>query len=195
MSAPAHLKRFPCMLPWEGKEYHEYRIIVVCESHYMPEASTINLEAERWYGATEADLSEPERSYIHTVECVRFRLSPEGRRALPDNAYVRINNVVRFERIVMANYFYRPAMYKSNINSVGITPLDLAVSDKVLRWLVASYSPKLVIVASKTTAGPPASTVLADIGVDYCVVHHPMARQRKFAGQAVQCLRKHGVAK
>ena len=66
------------MQPWIGSEYRENRILVVGESHYMPEGSTINLSLGTWYSATQAELTDSERSYIHTVDCVRYRLS-EGR--------------------------------------------------------------------------------------------------------------------
>ena len=91
----------------------------VCESHYMPEGSTINHDADRWYTANEGQLSECERCYINTIGCVEYRLSPEGRVKLPNNAYVRIDDVVSFDRILFTNYFYRPAIYKSNIARLG----------------------------------------------------------------------------
>ena len=39
------------MKPWVGSDYQRIRILVVCESHYMPEGSTINLDVKRWYSA------------------------------------------------------------------------------------------------------------------------------------------------
>ena len=163
--------------------------MVVCESHYMPKGSTINHEADRWYAANERQLSPCERRYINTVGCVEFRLSEEGRQKISKNAYRRINEVVTFDRILFANYFYRPAVYKSNIRSVGITPRDLQVSAEIMRWLVHTYRPRLIIVASVTTAGPPARSVLGEMGVRHCVIHHPMSRRGKFRHQAVECLR------
>ena len=180
------------MKPWIGDEYETYRILVVCESHYMPEGSTMNLDADRWYSATEDELSECERSYIHTAECVKYRLSPEGRRRLRDNAYVRIDRVVQFGRIAFSNYFYRPAVYKRSIRSVGITRRDRQVAEAILRWLAYFHRPRLIIVAAKTNAGPIASRVLAELDVQYCVVHHPMGWGRKFPHQAAECLRRIG---
>ena len=163
--------------------------MVVCESHYMPEGSTINHDSDRWYTANEGHLSECERCYINTIGCVEYRLSPEGRVKLPNNAYVRIDDVVSFDRILFTNYFYRPAIYKSNIRSVGITPQDLLVSAEIMRWLVQTHRPRLIVVASVTTAGPPARSVLRKIGVRHSVIHHPMSRHHKFHNQAVECLR------
>ena len=164
--------------------------MVICESHYMPEGSTINHDADRWYAANERQLSECERRYINTVGCVEYRLSPEGRdKTLRNNAYVRINDVVSFDRILFTNYFYRPAIYMSNIRSVGITQQDLLVSAEIMRWLVQTHRPRLIVVASVTTAGPPARSVLTKIGVRHCVIHHPMSRHHKFHHQAVECLR------
>ena len=188
MKHPEHLSRFPCMTPWVGTNYSEHRIMVVCESHYMPQGSTINRDADHWYACTEGKLSEIERSYIDTVGCVEYRLSREGRAHLPNNAYVQINNVVPFDRIAFSNFFYRPAVYKSNVLSVGITPQDLRVASEILRWFVLTHAPRLVVVASASTAGPPASEVLKEMEVQYSVIHHPMARQGKFAEQAVQVL-------
>ena len=99
-----------------------------------------------------------------------------------------IDKVVPFDRIAFANYFYRPAKYKGNIGSVGITSEDEHVADEIMRWIVRAYEPRMVLVASATTAGPRARAVLCDIGVRHCVIHHPMSRGRKFRDQAVQCL-------
>ena len=74
---PEHLWRFPCMRPWIGSEYHESRILIVGESHYMPDGSTINLTPGTWYSATQETLTDCERAYIHTVNCVKYRLSDE----------------------------------------------------------------------------------------------------------------------
>lgn len=187
-SAPKHLQRFPCMLPWVGSDYTKHRIMVICESHYMPPGSTINLDAARWYDAKQGDLTEEEVRYINTRHCVKHRLSPDwepnGRR----NAYVRINDIVPFDHIVFANYFYRPAKYKSNIWSVGVTPQDERKSKKILLWLVGEHKPDFVIVAAKTSAGPYACPILSGLGVRFRIIYHPMARKSGFEEQLTKCL-------
>ena len=190
VTVPEHLRRFPCMLPWEGNAYADHRIMVICESHYMPKGSTINHDADRWYSAEQDDLTESERCYINTRQCVRDRLSPDWRPKNPKNAYVRINEIVSFDRIVFANYFYRPAKYKCNIWSVGVTLRDEKVSKCILTWLVAYYQPKFVIVAAKTSSGPYAGPVLSELNVSHRVIYHPMVRAKGFGEQLRDCLLK-----
>ena len=181
------------MEPWIGKNYRHHRVMVMAESHYMPPGATINRDADTWYSATQADLSDCELSYIYTKGCVEYRLSAEGLRNIPRrrNAYWQINEVIPFEQIVFANYFYRPAVYTRGINSVGITCQDRSVADQILRWIVRVCDPKIVIVASATTAGPPASKLLGELDVPHCVVHHPLAWGRKFSSQAAACIQNH----
>ena len=186
---PGHLSRFPCMHPWIGSEYLEGRILIVGESHYMPEGSTINLSSATWYSATQDNLTDSERSYIDTVECVRYRLSDEGRRVLRNNTYVRINRVVPFNRIAFCNYFFRPAVFKTGIRSVGIEQADLQVSQTIIQWFVKEHRPRVVIVASKL-AGQYASPILALDNIRCCVVCHPMHKFGvPFREEAARCLR------
>ena len=177
MSKPVHLNRFPCMEPWVGENYRHHRIMVLAESHYMPPDATINLDADTWYSATQADLSDCELSFIYTKGCVEYRLSEEGlRKILPHyNVYWQINEVIPFDRIVFANYFYRPAVYKRGIKSVGITSRDISVADQILLWIVRVYAPQFVIVASGAWAGPPASKLLGELDVQHCCAHHPLS--------------------
>ena len=185
---PEHLRRYPCMQPWIGSEYRESRILVVGESHYMPEGSTINLHPESWYNSTQENLADCELAYIHTVKCVEYRLSGEGRATLRNNAYVRINRVVPFNQIAFFNYFFRPASYKQGIGSVGIEQSDLKVSQEIMRWFVKQHQPRLVIVASKL-AGGYTGPVLGLDSIRCCVVCHPMHKFGvPFRTEAERCL-------
>ena len=189
---PKHLHRFPCMQPWIGNKYHESRILIVGESHYMPEGSTINLEPESWYNSTQEILTDCELAYIHTVKCVEYRLSDEGRKVLRNNAYARINRVVPFNRIAFCNYFLRPAKYKQGIGSVGIEQADLQVSQEIMRWFIEEHRPRLGLVASKL-AGGYAAPVLELDNIRCCVVCHPMHQFGvPFRAEAERCLRHYG---
>ena len=114
------LKRFPGMKPWIGDHYRDERhkrLLVVGESHYLPEGSTIHRDPDVWYTRSQNDLTDKEREWIstsgnisgewsraHTIcrEIARELSRTLDERGLPPDDFV-------FRHIVYCNFFLRPA--------------------------------------------------------------------------------------
>src|SRR5687768_9795187 len=70
-----HYRKFPAMKPYIGHNYGtngKAKIMLVAESHYLPEYSTISNDPEKWYNSKQSDLNEEETGWIHTrgvVQC------------------------------------------------------------------------------------------------------------------------------
>ena len=110
---------------------------------------------------------------------------------LRNNAYVRVNRAVPFNRIAFFNYFFRPAVFKTGIRSAGIEEADLKVSGGIMRWFVEEYCPRLVIIASKLAGGYAISSLKSG-NIAHCVICHPMyKRGQPFREEAERCLKMH----
>lgn len=88
MKKPEHLFRFPSMTYREGCRFinpsaHK-RLLVLGESHYLPKTSTIHLNPNNWYSATECQLNDEEIGWVSTRKIIDwskqdgFRIKAHG---------------------------------------------------------------------------------------------------------------------
>jgi uncharacterized UPF0160 family protein len=64
-----HYIKFPSMIPYVGENYGNLknkRILLIAESHYFPQNSTIHYEAKNWYDSSANDLTDEEIYHINT---------------------------------------------------------------------------------------------------------------------------------
>ena len=45
-NAPAH-RKYPRIIPYVGSKYEEKRLLLILESHYLPDGSTIHLDPKK----------------------------------------------------------------------------------------------------------------------------------------------------
>lgn len=55
-----HLKKYPCLQPFVGCQYGKNgkKLLILAESHYLPEGITYQHDAERWYGGRQEELEK-----------------------------------------------------------------------------------------------------------------------------------------
>ena len=126
---PDHLQRFPCMSPWVGNRYrdrHHRRLLVMGESHYLPEGSIIHHDPRTWYGSREEELSEEERDWVDTNGCLTTKERERaGKSYKAGRIFVGISKVVKeiltnnkvsldekefpLDHVAYYNYFQRPS--------------------------------------------------------------------------------------
>ncbi len=75
-----HYRRYPQMMPFVGKEYEAGGILLLLESHYLPERSRVHLDADHWYSGNSDSLSEEEKIWIHTRNITNDKLHWEDGR-------------------------------------------------------------------------------------------------------------------
>lgn len=64
-----HYRSYPEMLPFVGAEYDtasRTRILLIAESHYLPEYSHVHDDALAWYEGSSVALTEEEKGWINT---------------------------------------------------------------------------------------------------------------------------------
>jgi len=114
--------RYPELLPFVGKDFKsmEQKVLMLGESHYLPEKSTIHNDAMNWYNDNSTSLSEEEKDWLNTRNAINAR---SGQR-LVNKAYTIHHNLEKsimnagfypdendnlFRYFVYYNYFLRPA--------------------------------------------------------------------------------------
>lgn len=185
IALPDHLRRFPCMQPWIGSRYrdpHHKRLLVVGESHYLPPASTIHHDPDRWYRGSQADLSEEEVRWASSVGNITghwtrahriYRaVQEEIARALRESGVTP--DAFPLNHIAYCNYFLRPAPVAGGSMQGNECRQDLEAAEEVLGWFLLSHRPDLAIVTSRF-AGRFAEGVFRRYGIPCTSTPHPSA--------------------
>ena len=186
IALPDHLRRFACMQPWIGSRYRDRchkRLLVVGESHYLPNDSTIHHDPDRWYQSSQDDLSEEEVRWASTTGNITGRWYRAHRiyRAIQDEiAWILKESGVTpddfpLNHIAYCNYFLRPAPVAGGSMEGDVRPKDLETAEQVLRWFILRHRPELVIVTSRF-AGRFAKDVLRDCAIPCISTPHPGSR-------------------
>ena len=117
---PDHLMRFPCMSPWIGNRYqdgHHKRLLVMGESFYLPEGSTIHREPRTWYGSRQEELTGQERAWIHTDGCIigEWKRAHRIYRSIQDEitGILKENNVPLDEKFPLNHVAYETVLTNS----------------------------------------------------------------------------------
>jgi hypothetical protein len=153
-------KQYPMMSPYVGKNFHCATIpalLLIGESHYLPEGSSQHLSAERWYAGSSGTLSPEEIEYISTaaiVEQARAEgFTNKAHRSMWGNPFLEINqhgpNYPDYRRvgedIAFYNFFLRPAL---DGRSLAVSPLDVEFANEALRAHLKEYRPTAVVFLS-----------------------------------------------
>lgn len=110
-------KMHPYMMPFVGKNYESpehKKLLLVGESHYLPQKSTIHRNIEGWYSGAEG-ITEEEQEYCNT------RNSSEngyGKFKAPIEADLEKLFPSGFDEIAAYNYFLRPANEGSTFREI-----------------------------------------------------------------------------
>ena len=186
MALPDHLRRFPCMQPWIGSRYRDQRhkrLLVIGESHYLPNESSIHHDPARWYRSSQTDLSEEEVRWTSTIGNITGRWTRAHRiyRAIQDEIARTLTESgltpddFPLNHIAYCNYFLRPAPVAGGSMQGHVCQQDQHVAEEVLSWFILRHQPELVIVTSRY-AGRHAEQVTSGHGIPYTTTAHPGSR-------------------
>ena len=186
IALPEHLQRFPCMRPWIGSRYRDRlhpRLLVIGESHYLPDQSTIHRDPARWYRSSQDDLSEEEVRWANTAGNIT------GRWFRGHTIYREIRNAIArilqeggvtpddfpLNHLAYCNYFLRPAPQAGGSMEGNEDRQDVAVAEQVLCWFILRHRPQLVILTSRF-AGRYAEDIVRGYGLPCLSTPHPGSR-------------------
>lgn len=154
-----HYTQFPMMRPYVGKNFHDAgkpSLLLIGESHYLPEDSTQHITAETWYASSSETLSPDEREWISTAALLNasraegfantahsiwskplWEINEHGPR-YPD--YKRVADDIAFY-----NFFLRPGLEG---DSLAIAPQDVEIANEAFRIHYEALKPTAVVFLS-----------------------------------------------
>lgn len=152
-----HYKAFPAMLPFVGRDYScstHPKLLLLGESFYFPEDSTIHKDPVSWYSTNQSALNEEEVLYIDCRGLLECDWGSPGHKM-----YREINNCLEelglpsqdrpVSHICYTNTFLRPAHESGASFKYCCVDQDIQVSIDVLTRVISALSPAIVIFASK----------------------------------------------
>ena len=151
----SHYQAYPAMLPFVGEEYvseQHKKVLVIGESHYLPEGSTVHHDAEAWYAGSQESLNDEEVAWTNTREVIMWH--HDKKTGLVRKINQEIEGVgfgeskPGIQHIAFMNAFQRPSREKDSIKEYE-TEKDISLSADVIRAVVDILKPDTVIFASK----------------------------------------------
>lgn len=147
------------MRPYEGANFRNQSkpsLLLVGESHYLPDGSSQHLDPDRWYKGSSKTLNETERGWISTPELIQeAREESFANRAhgIWKNAFLEINEYgPKYEDytrvaddVAFCNFFLRPAIQGE---SLVVSSMDVDVANDVLLTICDQLRPTAVIFVS-----------------------------------------------
>jgi hypothetical protein len=152
-------EQYPTMRPYVGKHYSDTgtpSLLLIGESHYVPNDSEHDITPEAWYSGNSSTLSDDELRYISTAQGI------EGSRAegfsnkahsIWRNSFLEINEFgpayTDFTRvaddIAFYNFFLRPA---STGDSLVVAPQDVEIANEAFRTHYKALKPTAIVFLS-----------------------------------------------
>lgn len=148
------------MRPFVGERFGQDgapRLLLIGESHYLPEGSTVHLNPDAWYSGSEESLTDHERGWISTKDVIAgsrangfrqkehsiWRLSLQEINASGPNFsdFVEVAGYISFY-----NFFLRPAVKGKSLQVQGI---DVSYANEAFLEHLHAIRPTAVVFISR----------------------------------------------
>lgn len=153
------LRRYPMIVPYIGRYFcspDEPSLLLVGESHYLPEGSTQHNTPDAWYSGDATTLNGTEVAWISTAKIVedsrkeRFR---NRAHSIWKNSLTVINDAgprypdftLACDHIAFCNFFLRPARQGL---SLEVKEADIEWANLRLRHILTQYQPDGLVFVS-----------------------------------------------
>lgn len=150
LSSLPFYKSHPYMLPFVGDEYESpkhKKLLLIGESHYMPEGSTVHHDVNSWYDGS-PDLTPEEIGNCDTRGTRIWKSGRFGKEVDRCLNLVLPSRGNRWHQVAFFNYFLRPADYKKSFKD-NYTERDCVESVRIFRELLEILRPDLIVFTSK----------------------------------------------
>jgi hypothetical protein len=154
-----HYKNFPAMKPYVGINYNnskQLKILLIGESNYLPEYSTIHKDVDKWYNSNQSNLDSKEIDWIHCRQLLECDWKADGHmiyRELDRNLSDFFNHSIHraMTNVAFMNGFQRPSPKTGDSISKYLTDYDVKISSNIIKQVISIINPDLVIFVSKFT--------------------------------------------
>ena len=156
--------RYPEMSPYVGNQYnlaqeHNCALLVIGESHYLPDDSTVHKDCATWYISDHTKLNQEERGWINTSDIIckqRPKNFPNQAHWIWRFGYQKINEWgpkfddyrMLFPYMVFFNFYLRPANQGNTFKEL-CTPQDNFVANANFQYMVEQYQPNGIVFLSR----------------------------------------------
>jgi hypothetical protein len=152
--------RYFMMRPYVGVNYRvggEKSLLLIGESHYLPQKSTQHLTAEGWYAGDQTTLDAQEVEWISTSEIIQGSRA-EGFKNKAHSIYRKAFWEINLhgpkymdyravaDDVVFYNYFHRPAIEGMSLDPC---PQDIDRANTFFCQMISRYRPALVVFLSR----------------------------------------------
>lgn len=153
----SHYKNYPSLLPFIGANFDSPkspRILIIAESHYLPEDSIVSRNAEEWYNSNYKILSVEEQRWMHTRDLVSCDWKPAGHMIFRELENKLGKIIEKYDdramnTCVYINGFQRPSPATGDSIKYFCKEIYFIKSAEVLNSVIEIVKPKLVIFVSK----------------------------------------------
>jgi hypothetical protein len=148
-----HYQNYPQMIPFVGENYdsqYHKKLLLVGESHFLPEYSNYHLDAEKWYNGNHTNLNTEEKKWIDTTgvaEGLHHSFFKVLNRAIQDSG-ISTTGENYLSEVSFYDYFQRPAVTGESIKK-SMTDLDKEIALDTFKKVVSILKPDLIIFVSK----------------------------------------------
>ena len=157
LSAIRQFAAFPAMRPYIGPQYSaaiHKRMLVVGESFYFPDDSTIHRAPSTWYRGSQSILTDEEIAYIHCRHLVQCDWKSPGHKMYRElNACLGNIGLPQSDKpishICFMNTFCRPAAIPGSSFKHCCCSRDIEEAKDVLNQVMPVIKPEVVVFASK----------------------------------------------
>lgn len=169
------------MMPYIGADYDSSshrKLLIVGESYYFPDESTIHHDAQAWYELTQGDLNEEEIWYIHCRGLVECDWSSAGHKMYRElNSCLGTLGLPGPERAIshvsFMNTFFRPASVPGESFRHCCQSIDIEESMSVLPRIFQMLAPDVILFCSKFSWDSVGRSLELDPSVNLHFVSHP----------------------
>ena len=151
-----HFKKFPSLMPFVGSKYNsltENKILLLGESHYLPNYSKISANADDWYNKDQSYLNDEETQWIHTSNILNGNLKSKGH-----YIYRELNRCLEhvfpkdprpLDHICFMNSFQRPSQESGVTIKHSLKKIDKTVAINTINDTIKIIQPAKIIFVSK----------------------------------------------
>jgi len=183
----SHYKKYPVMKPWVGSNYvsdKHKKLLVLGESHYLPEGSTKSHDLDAWYSGSEDSLDDEEKGWIHTRGIIKKNVEDNycnSAHGIFRNIAKAVNSVgcqyasplEAMNDIAFMNYFQRPA--EKTGESIHVGQKDVEIATSVLTDVIETLAPDIVIFVSFKAAWH-GKCIVESLNIPVTATPHPTCR-------------------
>lgn len=146
-------KKYPHMIPFIGKDFDSYKILILAESYYLPEYSSIH-HNDDWYEESIKSLKNEEINWSSPIQIINDDFLHWDKLVSGHTIYnslkIALEDVIKnqnvFENIAFYNFFQRPAIYTESLN---VTKKDSEIANEVFKQVISILNPNIIYFVSK----------------------------------------------